>query len=253
MSTLRWLIVSSVVLLCMLTRGQAQSQQNASAHDIEYEEITSTDDGPHLYEQQTNAVIELTDSNLGSLTQIDGTSMTSGDWMIMFYAPWCGHCQKLHPTWEQVAQELRGAVNVAALDAIDNEQAAQRFEIKGFPTIYYLHHQGYMFEYDSNDRSTHAFTSWALALAETANVTSLDGKHIPRPLTSWQRVEAFVTQWATDMERILTLHFVVAMSLVALGVLLGVALTSVILLFTLDQPSPPPTYQPIPQQVKKSQ
>ncbi len=32
---------------------------------------------------------------------------TSGDWFVEFYAPWCGHCQRLSPIWEQVATELK--------------------------------------------------------------------------------------------------------------------------------------------------
>ena len=57
-------------------------------------------------------------------------------WLVEFYAPWCGHCKALDPEWKSAAEQLEGSgVRLAAVDATENEQLAQRFEIKGFPTI----------------------------------------------------------------------------------------------------------------------
>lgn len=37
------------------------------------------------------------------------------------YAPWCGHCRKLEPTWEALATQTKGRLNVGKVDATKNE------------------------------------------------------------------------------------------------------------------------------------
>ena len=53
-------------------------------------------------------------------------------------APWCGHCKKLAPTYEKVANyfhEKNAGVHVAKIDATEHQGLASRFDIKGYPTL----------------------------------------------------------------------------------------------------------------------
>ena len=80
----------------------------------------------------TSNVVELTTSNFGKTSD--------GLWLLKFYAPWCGHCKKLAPTYERVAThfaEAKGGsgVHVAKIDATEHPGLAGRFDVKGYPTL----------------------------------------------------------------------------------------------------------------------
>jgi len=62
------------------------------------------------------------------------------DVMIEFYAPWCGHCKSLAPKFESLAKKMSkfDSVVVAKMDATANDFDRSRFEVKGYPTIFFV-------------------------------------------------------------------------------------------------------------------
>jgi thioredoxin len=55
--------------------------------------------------------------------------------VVDFHADWCGPCKMMAPTLDEFAHAQAGEVLVLKLDTDANQRTAQRFGIKGIPTL----------------------------------------------------------------------------------------------------------------------
>jgi len=57
--------------------------------------------------------------------------------LVMFYAPWCGHCKHAKPDYAKAAKELLGGSDgvLAAVDCTSSSSVCSQFDVKGYPTI----------------------------------------------------------------------------------------------------------------------
>lgn len=76
-------------------------------------------------------VVDLDNSNFDQYVNGDK------DAFVEFYAPWCGHCKKLAPAYEEVGKAFENVDNVliAKVDADGERELGGRFGVKGFPTL----------------------------------------------------------------------------------------------------------------------
>ncbi|XP_023017585.2 thioredoxin domain-containing protein pretaporter [Leptinotarsa decemlineata] len=92
------------------------------------DEITDTN-----ISQPVEGLHELTEENFEN-------HVATGKHFIKFYAPWCGHCQKLAPTWEQLAKtfEFEFDVSIGKIDCTQHRTICNNFEVKGYPTLLWI-------------------------------------------------------------------------------------------------------------------
>ena len=59
-------------------------------------------------------------------------------WLILFYAPWCGHCKAFHPEFEKVSKATKGLFRIGAVNCEDERDIAQKYKIDGYPTVLFF-------------------------------------------------------------------------------------------------------------------
>jgi thioredoxin len=57
---------------------------------------------------------------------------------IDFWAPWCGPCKGLEPTFKQLAETYREQIKFVKVNADDNAALMKRFKVRGLPTLLLL-------------------------------------------------------------------------------------------------------------------
>lgn len=83
-------------------------------------------------------------------------------WLVEFYAPWCGHCKNLAPSWELAAKQLKGVVKVGAVDMTTDENVGRPYGIQGFPTLkFFGDNKSSPIAYESG-RDADSIRTWAL-------------------------------------------------------------------------------------------
>jgi thioredoxin 1 len=55
--------------------------------------------------------------------------------LVDFWAEWCGPCKMIAPILDEVAKDMQGRVTVAKLNVDEDGAVAQRFNIRGIPTL----------------------------------------------------------------------------------------------------------------------
>ncbi|XP_003700431.1 thioredoxin domain-containing protein pretaporter [Megachile rotundata] len=83
--------------------------------------------------EAVNGLMELTEDTFDK-------HVSTGYHFVKFYAPWCGFCKKLAPTWEELANSFRNNnyVSISKVDCTQHRSVCGQFDITGYPTLLWI-------------------------------------------------------------------------------------------------------------------
>ena len=55
--------------------------------------------------------------------------------LVYFWSPWCPHCRKINPAYEQIAEQYAGTLEVVKLDIDEDDSLWQELQIELIPTL----------------------------------------------------------------------------------------------------------------------
>lgn len=84
--------------------------------------------------------------------------------VVDFWAPWCGPCQQMAPTFTAAAANFQGQLRLAKLDTEAHSAAAAQWAIRSIPTLIAFH-QGKEIARQSGALSAGQLQQWLQSLA----------------------------------------------------------------------------------------
>eukprot|EP01129_Flabellula_baltica_P007511 TRINITY_DN2931_c0_g2_i1.p1 TRINITY_DN2931_c0_g2~~TRINITY_DN2931_c0_g2_i1.p1 ORF type:complete len:203 (-),score=48.71 TRINITY_DN2931_c0_g2_i1:16-624(-) len=161
---------------------------------------------------QGKSVIELNSENFYENTN-------QGDWIVLFYAPWCGHCKSIAPVYRQLGEALDGTdVSIGQINAEENGSISRGHGITGFPVVKFL--SGGKAHVFKGRRTVEAMKEFVLS-----GYKNVPAEDIPTGPAPWDGAIDILEQAARDVLKIYQDFLYGGVFLLFFGSLIGILVT----------------------------
>ncbi|XP_048730361.2 thioredoxin domain-containing protein 5-like [Ostrea edulis] len=130
------------------------------------EQLSNAPEHPAEKNIPTSGLFDLTDDSFPP-------HIETGSHFIKFYAPWCGHCKRLAPTWEELALQYLGQedVSVAKVDCTVHRATCDSYGVRSYPTLLFFRNGEKVDEYQGG-RSLEELQNYIEIQLSTKNVNA---------------------------------------------------------------------------------
>lgn len=77
--------------------------------------------------------------------------------VVLFYTPWCGHCNTFKPVFQEVMEELNGkktannkTLDIKMVNCDEEKELGKKYEVAAYPTVKILGDNGSVIEYEGS-------------------------------------------------------------------------------------------------------
>ncbi|KAL7575888.1 hypothetical protein ACA910_003200 [Epithemia clementina (nom. ined.)] len=137
-----------------------------------------------------HATEELTPARFEELTK------SGKNGMVKFYQPWCGHCTRMKPDWDKLAENADASVFIADVNCSDEDELCSENGVGGYPTIK-VFKDGEVEDYQG-PRDFEGLMDYV-----NENLAALCD--VAKPETCSEKAQTYITKWqakeAADIEK----------------------------------------------------
>lgn len=84
--------------------------------------------------------------------------------IVLFFADWCGHCQRMAPEIKKFARAMGSGLKVYVVES-KHENLTSKFGIQGFPTVKFARVDGVLMPADNFGRDLQGMLNYACSKA----------------------------------------------------------------------------------------
>ncbi|KAL4456165.1 hypothetical protein ABPG74_014126 [Tetrahymena malaccensis] len=155
---------------------------------------------------EESPIVMLDQSNFDEVTQ----GFKDKSWVLLFYAPWCPHCNDIQSVYESLQKKHQDKFVFAQIDSEKSLEIKERFGVNQFPTILVVDHETQLYHRYRGTRQEDI-----IELFLTKNYKEFPGIDLPNRPSLFKTLKTYYNQVGTPI------------------VIGGIVVASILLIFTL--------------------